>query len=305
MASFSVVSLMKETPDVIARFARHYHRIGAERIHVYVDGPLAPDLDPAALAEWGVELTACDAAFWEAEGIERPDTIQTRQSEIYQLAQRRCRSDWLFVCDADEFILDRIPVPDFLDRIPRDVISVRIPPAEAVWGPGEPVGTPFGSTWFRRPVPGRRLAARAYGPWAGLLQNGLAGYKAGKQFVRSDARFDLIHLHVSKVDGRKVSPWARQIDPALAAVEVAHYEAIGFERWRRKFARRLGDSPVAIRRRSPHRRRQQAAFRICSRLGPWALRLLFARLYRLDARQLRVLEARGLAFRTDLFGSAA
>lgn len=140
MASFSVIVLMKESAAVIMRFAEYYHKIGAAQILVYNDGPLenalTDGLDMDRLAACRVTLIACDDAYWSATPTgRRLEDIQDRQRVIYLEGQPRCTTDWALICDADEFVIDRIPVSKFLDAIPDDVDSVAIDPAEAVWGP--------------------------------------------------------------------------------------------------------------------------------------------------------------------------
>lgn len=318
MASFSVFVLMKETAAVMMRFAEYYHRIGAARILLYNDGPLEAELraalDMARLEACGVTLIACDADFWAAApGGVRPADIQDRQRVIYLQAQKLCTSDWALVCDADEFVIDRIPVGDFLARLPGTVTSVAIDPAEAVWGPGEDIDRAFGSTWFRRPdIAASRFEKRwqlrslwLYGPLGILFRSGILSHAVGKQFLRVDARFDVIDLHFSMRDGVTQTVRARDIDPDLAQVELAHFDAISYERWHEKSRRRVtGDTRTAMMRRSGRRRLQLRIFKACYRLGPWATRWFYRRLYTLTPRQARLLQRRDLAFRMDLFAPA-
>ena len=108
-------------------------------------------------------LVECDAAFWARACGERPVALEDRQSVIYGLGQRRCRTEWLLVVDADEYVFGDRSIPSFLGAIPDEAESVSLPTAEAVWGPGDPIDAPFGSTHFRRGV----AAHRGSGGWRG------------------------------------------------------------------------------------------------------------------------------------------
>lgn len=307
MASFSVVALMKEEAGVIRRFVDYYHRLGAQRIFILHDGPIAPlaadGITPAALAGQGVELMSCDDAFWQRETGAVPAHLEHRLRAAFALGHARNPSDWLLVCDADEFVIDRMPLAAFLDRIPAGVDSVVIPPAEAVWGPGEDIDTPFGSTWFRRPgLEGRFGKYIVYGPLGVLFRRGLLGHALGKQFVRRGARFDLIHQHFAYQDGKRTSVPAARIHPDLAVVELAHFDAISYARWYEKFRRPLLNyDKVAMRERSWRRRVQIHLFKWAMRLGGGAPRRLCRASYGLSARQLRYLERRGEAFQARIF----
>ncbi len=156
MASFSTVSLVKETPDVIHRFAEWYRAAGASEVLIYHDGP-------AAQMELGSGVTQieCDEAFWNDLCGGRPPVLEDRQSAVFAAGLERCGSDWLLVVDADEFVFGNRAIPDFLDNVPGTVDAVSVPTAEAVWGPGDALGEPFGSTHFRHGLAARMDLAAA------------------------------------------------------------------------------------------------------------------------------------------------
>ncbi|WP_299868733.1 glycosyltransferase family 2 protein [uncultured Roseobacter sp.] len=318
MTSFSVLVLMKESAAVIHRFAAYYSRIGAAQTVIFIDGPIGPELeaglDRDLLAAQRAELVPCDEAFWATAPGDRPQDIQDRQRAIYLMGQARCTSDWALICDADEFVIDRMPVPEFLGALPDDVSSVAIAPVEAVWGPGEDINAAFGSTWFRRPdIASSRLEKRLqlrslwlYGPLGILFRSGILSHAVGKQFIRTRAHFDVIDLHFSTVDGKRLTRRAVDIDPALAQVELAHFDAISFERWHAKSLRRvLHDTRTAMMRRSGRRRLQLRIFDLLRRFGKAGPRWFYRRLYTLTPRQTRLLMQRDMAFQMHLFEDQA
>lgn len=312
MASFSVVALMKEDPEIVRRFAAHYVRIGAERVFIYYDGEIPPEV--AALPDValpGVVLTACDDAFWADRPAPRPVAIQERQEVIYTMTYAALESDWLFVCDADEFVIDRMPVGAFLDRVPEEVQGVVLVPAEAVWGPDEDIEEAFGSTWFRRPDFGPsgkgwaelRAGFRLYGLAGIMSRKGILSHVQGKQFVRAGQPFEMIGLHRAVLGGRNIGTWARDISPELGQVELAHYDAISFERWYMKWERRFrNDNRAAKMRRSRRRRLQYNLIRSAMAFGRAGARRIYRRMYQLSPRQMRLLEKNGQLFQTRIFG---
>lgn len=312
MSTFSVVGTVKESAEILDRFTRYYLRLGAEEVHLLYDGSEAEFTAAGcdAVRGPGVRVTFCDDAFWQDFAGARPNSLSTRQRSLYGMAHEVSPTDWLLICDADEFVIDRMPMADFLDRIPAGADSVAIPPAEAVWGPGEDIRTPFGSTWFRRPGKRDRLSRawralssrRLYGRYAGMYRSGILSHVLGKQLIRKSASFELINVHNARRDGAIVTRRAGDLDPALGGMELAHFDAISFDRWYVKLDRVADvDDPDFLRSIAPPRLKQIRAFAKAKRDGPEALDRLFRALYALEPWQVRALEPRGLAFRHDVF----
>lgn len=302
MASFSTVSLMRETPDVVRRFAEFYHAAGAEETIVAIDGE-ADELD--GLSVPGLVIVAANAAFWDSLGIERPEFLEDRQAAVSQYALRRCRSDWLLVVDADEFVFGDRPISGFLDGIPAGHDSVTVPTAEAVWGPGDPVDTPFGSTHFRviwrRDRLWRRLGGLVYGrPVARTMQRGLTGHTVGKQFVRAGATFSRIGSHAAQRDGETVTTAAHRIDPRLTGLYVGHFDAIGFGRWRQKWRQRIERDTLTY---SMTEKRLGQMQMVADGLdaGEEPARAVFRAFYGLSRLQYAILSTLGYAFRRRIF----
>lgn len=299
MASFSTVSLVRETPDVVRRFAEFYRAAGADEVIVYVDGP-SPELRGLDLP--GMVLIEADEAFWTALRGERPPGLEERQSAVAQDALRRCTSDWLLVADADEFVFGDRPIPAFLDAIPDGYDSVAVPTAEAVWGPGDAIDVPFGSSHFRlmwrREKLWKGLGGLVYGPIARHMQRGLTGHVSGKQFLRTGRAYSWIRNHSAERDGRGITRRAGSIDPALEGVFVGHYDAIGFERWRQKWRQRIEKDTIAANM-SANRQAQMRMIADGFAAGDAATRALFRAFYGLSRAQYLGLSALGYAFRRD------
>ncbi len=309
MPTFSVTAMVREPADVLRRFTAHYLGLGAARVRLFYDGTpeevAAAGLAALTTADPRIEITACDPAFWDARGG-RPGLVRDRQKRLSIEALETLDTDWLLLCDADEFVIARMPINEFLAAIPvGGPDSVTLAPAEAIWLEGEDYHTPFTATHFRRVCHNRVLApliaAGVYGRHAPLFRRGDLSHVAGKQFLRRGSRFDLIKLHNSWRDGRIVSVPARRIDPALGAVELAHVDAISFAGWDAKFARNAAvPDPAWMKGKSPARQRQFRAYAAAADNGPKALESLFRDLYVLSPRQYRNLDRFGLVFEQGL-----
>ena len=285
----SVVSLVREPADVLARFANFYLSTDAVRILLFVDGPPPEGLpsDPR------IAVQVCDDAFWRdlVPGGRTHDLI-AMQEAVFTEALRRCETPWLLVVDADEFVCGDRPAAAALAAVPEGVDAVTMPVAEAVWGPDDDLAVPYGSTRFRRPL-GRTASRLAtpllYGRLAPLFRRGLLGHAEGKSFVRKGGAFDVVGCHHPRRGGVPVGRWA---EGPMEAFRVAHYDAIGFERWRHKWRRRLSglaDVPDA----SPQRLRLMASIAAELDGGEDRARALFARLFGLDRGQAALLRAIG------------
>ena len=226
VASFSTVSLVKETSDIIKRFANWYRSAGASEVFIYHDGP-APEMTLGA----GVVLVECDDAFWADLCGSRPAALEDRQSAVFAAGLAKCRSDWLLVVDADEFVFGNRAIPEFLDAVPPSVDAISLPTAEAVWGPGDELGVPFGSTHFRMAWPRgwiwRRLNRLILADMAHHLQRGVTGHTSGKEFIRASKPYSLIKNHVALRDGVLITRRAGKISPELRGMFLGHYDAIG------------------------------------------------------------------------------
>lgn len=310
MASFAVVAMVKPDPFELRLFIDHYLGCGASQLLIYNDGPIdhlvTGGLVPEDLARQGVTLVALDDAFWADEPGGRPVDFIERRVAVHAHGKAHCTADWLFICDEDEFLLSEVPIHAALDEIPEGTDSVVVPLGEAAWGPGDDLDQPFGSTWFRLPYVGKDQAEwkadkfRIYGPAALLISQGVVSHALSKQFVRSAAEFELVDTHRSYRDGKNVSVEAGGLGGAMARIVLLHFDAIGYDRWLRKWAGRKAD-PTMNRSARPVRRRQAQLIPRAVGLGPRTGRALFRVLYGLTKRQTRMLQARGRVFRAYPF----
>jgi hypothetical protein len=303
MSGFSVVAMMRETPDVVQRFVSYYRKLGAEQIFIYHNGP-AEEFPQVS----GIDLTICTADFW-ARHVDGPmtDSLDDRQRICYRDCYTRCTSDWLLVVDADEFVFGDRPLAPLLARLPASVEAVTFPTAEAVFGPGDRIEDAFACTHFRTGWGRRRLwrlfAPLVYGRSAAVMNGGVMGHLKGKHMLRTGLDVTAIGGHGSRRGDTVIGMPAAKALPEFAGFYLAHFDALSLPRWEAKWRYRI-DRVVLTPYMSRGRRRQMEEITKALAAGRGAA--LFRRFYGLGPVQYRILAASGTAFRrTNLFDDDA
>ncbi|SPF78550.1 hypothetical protein ALP8811_02477 [Aliiroseovarius pelagivivens] len=244
--SFSVILCARESLPVLRVFVEHYQRAGAEQIFLYIDDTkevsdaVAEGLKPYAF----VTVKGCDEAFWkEVYPDEDVPSLQQKQFALRDGAIALNKSDWLFFCDADEFIAGDRPIGMALAQLPESFPGVRLQNSEAVWGPDDDISQPFGCTYerFRFSRKQRRtkiVPMLVYGKdWREMVK-GTAGHSLGKHFLRRGAYPEDSNSHYSKFDGKRIPYFPSEICEQHNW-RVVHFDAISLERWQEKWGGRL------------------------------------------------------------------
>jgi hypothetical protein len=305
MARFTVVSMVREDPEVLRVFCSYYTRCGAERIVIYYDGTRDEAAPLSVLRDIGpVEIIPCDEEFWATHPGGRPSIVSDRQCEAFSRTYADCTSDWMLPCDADELLLLPRDLGAWLQEVPREMEAVRFPTAEAVWGPGEDIEAAFGTRLFRLVFPDMAMWQRdrlnIYGPAGLIMKQGVAGQELGKYILRTGCDNIRIQIHRVQRDGQDITVPVEQICDPEDRIYLGHFDAISFSRWRFKLSRfgRKGKTLSKVRGR---RRILRVLVYRLGHFGPRPLRWLFRKLYCLSPRQVAELSARGLLIERDLF----
>ncbi|WP_133484959.1 glycosyltransferase family 2 protein [Aliiroseovarius marinus] len=299
--SFSVTLCARESVSVLRAFVEHYQLAGAEQVFLYIDDTKeVSDEVTEALAPYGfVTVQGCDEAFWkEAYPDEKVPSLPQKQEALRDRTIAMNTSDWLFFCDADEFIVGDRPIGVALAQLPDDMKGVRLKNSEAVWGPDDDVTQPYGSGYERfsfgthRRLKGPKkknwrnlIAMLVYGrDWREMIK-GTAGHSMGKHFLRRGAYPDESTSHVSFFDGQPV-PYLPMRIQKQHNWHVVHFDAISFGRWKDKWQGRLsgstntgpvGESRVAqleAARRAFQKGNPQRQFRRIYGVNRWQKRIL-------------------------------
>lgn len=305
MDSFSVVAIVKEDEAILRHFCDQFVQCGAHQISIYFDGSTSHISREGILSSDGpVSLIECNAEFWKSHHRERPGRLRDRQYAVYQIAYKTCQSDWLLVCDADEFIISDEPLGAWLADVPSHIESVNFPSAEAVWGPGEDIDTAFETTLFRlafkKTSEWKRVRNRIYGPIGRYMGDGLVGHTHGKSITRTGIDDICAGTHEGERNGEEIAVLASDVG-ANGMVYLAHYDAISFGRWKVKFERRKPKFKENGGTGSKKRQRLARVVNFAGKIGDGPSRMVFRMLYCLSNRQKRTLKKAGLLLEKDIF----
>ena len=196
-ARWSIVSTMHGFPETILPCVAHHLNSDADRIHIYLDGPV-PEVQAVLASEPRCVVTVCDDAYWAKRPGGRHDNIVFRQ--LFNLSQVRQHSDsdWLVHIDSDEFLVNMDPAAPLtlaaeLARVPEQHDWMRIMPMERVLPESHAQQTIFDGM-FRGMTTDSALIEAAFGPGAAFLWRGMSGHSHGKIAFRRKTRHR-VRLH--------------------------------------------------------------------------------------------------------------
>jgi hypothetical protein len=259
--SWSVVSTMRGTPEIVAPFVAHHLATEALGVHVYLDeanpeveamlAPLAPRL----------AVTVCDAAYWAGTRFRtKPDVIIARQLFNAEHARKRTPAAWLVHIDSDEFLVPAVTgAPSLaaeLAGISPDRHWVRLTHRERVFVRDVPPQSIFDGV-FRKRIEDAALVKEIYGPGHHFLRSGYSGYTRGKTATRVDAP---VRMRIHTASWPHQSGEAPEAElPAFTVstgTQVVHFDGWTPLQWTAKLLRRVDtnriDSGHAGRRAQLH-----------------------------------------------------
>ena len=236
--SFSVCVICCEHPAIVSRFVAYYLSQGAEHVAVYLDEG-APD--PALPADRRVTVVAFAELLASSGLSKRPKYIEELQVIAYDHAFAAFPSEWLLICDIDEFVGGSGTIAEAVSYLPKEWHYAILPVAEAVWGPDDRKFADFGCTYFRTRTHkgfGRAQSRLLYGRSGQFLVAGLVGHCLGKYFVRKGAPVTSFGIHEPQGDATLKGGAIRDVE-AASAMFLYHFDAISFERWQQKWLGRI------------------------------------------------------------------
>lgn len=284
----------------VMRYVAHHLDLGAQRIYLYLD---APDPDVVALLgnQPKVRLTVCDADYWAAAGLERPDTHQLRQthnaSHALALAERDVA--WLGHIDIDEYLIGA-PLAAELRAVADDVAAVRLFPAEALATP-RPGYLP---TRFKLRCLGPDVPPEAihdlYPTFGSYLRGGFLSHTAGKIFARTGLSGARLKIHKLRYHGQDVTNIAE-----LPNTYVGHLHAPDWDSFLEKLEFRRSSGSYRLRPDEPAKSVGRLMTWLHEEEGEDGLRMFFEEMC-LDGPELRGrLKRHGLLLEPDFDPDAA
>lgn len=233
LPSWSIVATVDEPPALVQTFVAWHLHLGAETIFAYCDRPDDPVADMLAHLPQ-VQVIRCDSGHWQRLGQSRPLRHENRQVANACDAYRRCPSDWLLHCDADEFLWPRDRVGTVLAAIAKDEDAALVQVAERMHRPDDPGHSVFEGA-FRRPFRKPPQAGlRLFGPDYALTSRGLTGHALGKAFVRTDRS---LAMSIHRPQPLKGAPELRLTRPSEEAITLLHFDGLTPAYWIYKLAR--------------------------------------------------------------------
>ncbi|MBA85441.1 glycosyltransferase family 2 protein [Thalassobius sp. S69A] len=287
---WGLVSLVKAPLPQIAAFVAYHLDLGADRIYLYLDAP-----DPATVQYLSghpkLQVTACDADFWQAQKKPRMKAHQVRQSWVATQAYQDADVDWLAHIDVDEFLLPPRPVPDILADVPDDAAMLRIMPAELLAGTAGAEQFKLQPSYAGQP---KAVRESLYPTFGAHLPGGFISHREGKNFVRTGLMGIRVGIHACLQNGRQISNRVR-----LAGGYLGHAHAPSWEFFRDHMQFRM--------QRGSYRKSDEKKFRLLDILtflqdeeGEDGLRLFFTEVCEATPRLTEALESHDMLLRYPL-----
>lgn len=281
----TVVTICREPPEVVRRFAAWHRHLGADAVCILFDDPDDPVIPEMERFPW-LRAVRCDAEFWAGLGLSRDDPFAVRQVAALTHAYRSVTAGWVAVLDADElFHFGGRGFSDVLADLPAAVRGVRVRTAEyMVAGPDLADGLLHFRMAMSKPQASAvyREAGRFFRPSLGLI-----GHDVGKSITRAGLRIRRMRPHWAAA-GREQDLTDLHLGPADGAW-LLHFITSGYAQWRAKLDRRMamqGGISVRIKREVERIRTEEPDAEAC-------LRQLYAALHQADAGLVARLDAVG------------
>lgn len=245
--SFSICVIAREEVSDMLRFVEHHLYAGAEHIYLYFDGSSheAKAYLDAFKDIQAVTVFVCDTSFWrDVYPNETIPALVRKQIAVRKLCIGLNKSDWLYCCDADEFLSSDEHPGAVLARLSPECLGVSLRNTEAVWGGDDDLAQPFGCGFERAGFPNNKVIRKVlsylvYGRNAYPMRRGVTGHIGGKYLVRKGVMPNEVKCHFAVINGAR-TPWLDDLLPSdHANLRIVHFDAIGHKRWSAKWKTRI------------------------------------------------------------------
>ena len=184
-ATWSVQATVNEPLELLVAFVAHYLELGADVIYLYLDAP-HPEAEAAFSSHPRVKVTICDDVYWaKLTPKGRPSVVPARQKWNSRHVYSQINTDWLLLCDADEYLVAGCDLGELLGRQPIKTEYLRIRVAEKILEPDVEATSIFDGIFRTAQQKGASLALEIYGrELAPMLERIVAGHDIGKSIIR-------------------------------------------------------------------------------------------------------------------------
>ena len=339
--NWGICATVNERADVLEAFVAHYQAMGALEVFLFFDQP-----DPELMRTLERnEIVKCLASIGLPDIDGKPASHEDRQKNNFRHAMAHLSSaDWVGHVDADELLFpigEQAPFSQFLAAVDNRFKSVKISPAEAVFGPSDDTDRAWGATYARLPVrqkqaekPVQARPAPNRGLFSHLTRRLLPGkveqtkskgapILPDRQVLIRDVYGPLARKFLqqglaghssgksflrrgesfSEITLHRATP----VHGEILSLEgerfaIVHYDAMSYGDWQRKWRRRA-EKQVNMVMMSDRRVAMLDEFRMYESNAE-RQKQLFEALNVLDGRQLRLLAGEGLAYAIKGAGSS-
>ncbi len=249
---WDIVTTAFEPTAVTLGFLAHHVSLGVNKIWLHLDAPNKELVDIVG-DHPQIQIVQCDQTYWNNSSKgRRPWDFRVRQTVNADSALAQSEADWIAHIDADEYVTNTDALFAFLNRQPKEVLTVVVPNSERVHLRGDPQLHVFTGA-FRVPFPRRvhRALPLLYGKYARYLQKGLAGYCHGKAFTRVSSGLPLA-LHRALLPSNLSEQVAQR---EFAGRAILHFDGMTKAHWLDKMRKKAPDGKV-LKPHNPARIRQ-------------------------------------------------
>ncbi|MBR9763695.1 MAG: glycosyltransferase family 2 protein [Rhodobacteraceae bacterium] len=212
----------------IARFAAYHLELGAAQLDLYLDTP-DPLAEAFLSADPRLHVTLCDAAYWQAEGVERPEDHRQRQVHNAQRSYRASQLHFLGHIDVDEFLMPPCPMEWLLAHLPPRLAALRFAAAELLAGSDRHFKLTAEAAGH-----GSYALPAVYPTFGEHLKGGFISHTTGKTLARTGLRDVKFNLHRVNKRGAPI----QNIAEVLGGY-VGHAHVRDFEDFRARMAFRM------------------------------------------------------------------
>ncbi|MEJ2367739.1 MAG: glycosyltransferase family 2 protein [Acidobacteriota bacterium] len=292
----AVIATVRAPVSELTLWVNYHLNIGVDHILLFFDDP--DDEAVEVLASYDqVTAVRCSAEYWSKREEGRHKALGDRQvfnvnEGARMLASRGC--EWIIHIDSDELIHPLGPLKEILRSSKDD--AVRFLGLEAV-----PLNEEYENIF--KPTLFKVMPNRIQMAFARILCCSRAifegeyfrSHTASKMAVRTSAGIKQYRIHKAiKHEGPLTVTDTKKI-------QLLHYDCIGFEDWKSKWDKRLGDTGMPPLMRES-RRQQMRSYEAERRKGGQGLALLYDRLYHIPAREKMVLKVLGMLRHVEIDG---
>lgn len=279
--SWAVVGTMDEPAVLILAWVAHHLSVGAAEVHVYLDRE-TPGVADALADVPNVTVTLCDDAYWAASHRRaRPIRHTARQKHNATAVYQSTGAAWVMHCDADEFLHlgdgfgEELRTTNARTLRLRNFERVRMAQSDAIFAGA-----------FRGKTNGRLTTDRIYGRWAGFLEGGMAGYKDGKDIVRTGEAFTMgVHFPIdTKTEARHTDPYVE-----MQSARLLHFDGLTPLHNVIKLLKRATEPKYQIPRKFGPQRERQFRFAKTHVAKPLQMRKMIDGVFGMNTTQARAL----------------